>query len=103
MHHPDPRLALLGQIGLAVPIGLSSGTVPAMMAELMPRRLRCTGLSFAQNLGFGVLGGTTPMVATWLMSRSQDDLSPAWLLMAAAAVSLLSTWGLRETARLPLD
>jgi MHS family proline/betaine transporter-like MFS transporter len=49
------------------------------------------------------LGGMTPMVAVYTIQRSQNDLSPAFLLMAAAAVSFVTIVGLRETYKLVLS
>jgi len=42
------------------------------------------------------------MVTAYLIARSHDDLSPAFYLMAAAAVSFFVILRLRETARVPL-
>ena len=53
-------------------------------------------------IGFGILGGLTPMVAVYTINRSHDDLSLAFLLMAAAAVSSIVIAGLRETSNLAL-
>jgi MHS family proline/betaine transporter-like MFS transporter len=50
----------------------------------------------------GVLGGLTPMVAVYTIKRRQYDLSPAFLLMAAAAMSFVAIAGLRETYKLVL-
>jgi hypothetical protein len=72
------------------------------MVELVPDRLRCTVLSVRYNLGFGILGGLTPMVAVYTINRSHDDLSPAFLLMAAAATSSIVIAGLRGTSKLAL-
>ena len=102
MHHPDSRLILAGQMGFAVLIGLFLGFVPATMVEAFPARVRCSALSFGFNLCLGVLGGTTPMVTAYLITRSHNDLSPAFYLMAAAAISLLVILRLHETARAPL-
>jgi hypothetical protein len=43
------------------------------------------------------------MVAIYTVKRSQYDLSPAFLLMAAAAVSFIVVIGLRETYKLSLS
>jgi MHS family proline/betaine transporter-like MFS transporter len=59
-------------------------------------------VSVAYNLCVGLLGGTTPLVATYLIARSHDDLAPAYYLMATAAVSTVVVLGLRETAGEPL-
>lgn len=99
MHHPDLRLILLGQLSFAVLVAFFTGTMPSAMAELAPPHLRCTVLSLGMNLGFGVLGGLTPLVAVYAIKRSHNDLSPAFVLMAAAAVSFLVILSLRETYR----
>jgi MFS transporter, MHS family, proline/betaine transporter len=99
MHRPHPLLMLAGQIGLALIIGLFSGVLPVAMAEALPRRIRCTSLSLAYNLGMAVMGGTAPLVATYLIHRSHNDLSPAYYLIASAAISLAAALRLPETAR----
>jgi MHS family proline/betaine transporter-like MFS transporter len=102
MHHTNTWVILLGQLGFAILIACFAGASPAAMVELVPNRLRCTVLSVGYNLGFGILGGLTPMVAIYTINRSHDDLSPAFLLMAAAAVSLAVITGLRETYKVAL-
>ena len=102
MHHTSTWVILLGQLGFAILIACFAGTSPAAMVELVPNRLRCTVLSVGYNLGFGILGGLTPMVAIYTINRSHDDLSPAFLLMAAAAVSFAVITGLRETYKVAL-
>jgi MHS family proline/betaine transporter-like MFS transporter len=100
MHHPESLVILLGQLGFAVLVAGFAAVSPVTMVELVPDRLRCTVLSVGYNLGFGILGGLTPMVAVYTINRSHDDLSPAFLLMVAAAVSLIVISGLRETYKL---
>jgi MHS family proline/betaine transporter-like MFS transporter len=78
-----------GQLGFAVLIGLFGGALPVTMVESTPREVRCSAISVGYNLCVGVLGGMTPMVATWLMQRTRDDLAPAYYLMAAALISLV--------------
>jgi MHS family proline/betaine transporter-like MFS transporter len=103
LHHPEIALVLRAQIGFAVLVACFGGTVPAAMVELVPDRVRCTVLSVGYNAGMAVLGGMTPLVAVYMIQRSQYDLSPAFLLMAVAAVSLVTTVGLRETYKLALS
>jgi len=73
------------------------------MVELVPDRVRCTVLSVGYNTGMSFLGGLTPLVAVYTIKRSQYDLSPAFLLMAAAAISLVVVVGLRKTYKLALS
>jgi MHS family proline/betaine transporter-like MFS transporter len=61
--------------------------MPATMAELAPWRVRCTVMSVAYNLGMALLGGSTPLVATWLVARTGRALAPAMYLAGAAALS----------------
>ena len=102
MHHPSVVLILVGQVGFALLIGTYFGAAPAAMAEAFPRRVRCSALSVGYNLCLAVFGGTTPMVASWMILRSHDDLSIAWYLAAAAVVSFVVVLRMPETARAPL-
>ena len=73
------------------------------MVEMAPGRVRCTVVSVGLNVGYGIVGGLTPLVAIYTIQRSGDDLSPAFLLMAAAAISFVVIAGLRESYKLPLS
>ncbi len=53
---------LLGQISIALLIGLFDGASPAAAAEAFPANIRCTGVGIAHNLTMALLGGTAPLV-----------------------------------------
>jgi len=80
---------LAGQVGLAVLVSAAAGVLPAAMAELAPWRVRCTVLSVSYNVGVALLGGTTPLVAAWLVSRSGFTLAPAVYLAVAGGLSFV--------------
>jgi MHS family proline/betaine transporter-like MFS transporter len=88
-----------GQIALGLLVGLNGSTLPATMAELAPWRVRCTVLSVGYNVALALLGGTTPMVAAWLVARTHVSLAPAVYLSAAAAVTFIGALCLPGTAR----
>lgn len=88
MSHPMPVLAMLGQCGFALIVGSYCGVIPVTMVEAFPARVRCSAVSIGYNLCLGILGGTSPLVATWLIERTHDALSPAFYVMGAAAISL---------------
>ncbi|HKP50704.1 MAG TPA: MFS transporter [Gemmatimonadales bacterium] len=90
---------IAGQIGLGLLVASLSGAMPATMAELAPWRVRCTVLSVAYNIGMALLGGTTPLVAAWLVARTGVKLAPAWYLAAAAALTFIGSLLLPATAR----
>jgi MFS transporter, MHS family, proline/betaine transporter len=88
LHHPDLAAILVGELGFVLLLGLYLGTVPSAMYHILPEGARASTLSVGYNLCLGVIGGTTPMVASLLIRVSGDDLSPAYYLMGAAAVTL---------------
>lgn len=97
MHHDNGAMVFLGQSGFAVLVSVIFGTYPVMMVEMVAPRVRVSALSIGYNLCLGVFGGTTPLIATYLIARTGDDLSPALYLMATAAVSLAVLTTIRET------
>ena len=90
---------LVGQVGLAVLVAANGGVLPAMMAELAPWRVRCTVLSVAYNIGMALLGGTTPLVAAWLLSATDFKLAPAVYLAAAGGLAFVGAFFLPSAAR----
>jgi len=103
MHNPDPTLVLLGQLGFVLSVGAFVGCQPALMVETVPTEVRCTVIALGYNVTLGVIGGLSPLVATWLVDRTGNDYSPAFMIMVAAAVSFLALLSFRETFRAPLD
>ncbi len=99
MHHPHPALMLTGQLAFAIPAGICLGVMPAFLTEAVPAGVRCTAVSLGYNIAFGIIGGLTPLTAAWLVDRTDMDLSPAWLIMAAAAVTFAALLASRETSR----
>jgi MHS family proline/betaine transporter-like MFS transporter len=103
MHHPDPLMIGLGQAGFVVIVGMVSGVIPSALVEAAPYHVRCTVVALGYNTAMGFIGGLTPLAAEWLINRTTNDLSPAWMMMAAAALSLFATLFHRETFRAPLQ
>jgi MHS family proline/betaine transporter-like MFS transporter len=103
MQHQEAfALMLAGQIGFAVLISMFAGAEAAAAAEAFARHVRCSGVAVSHNLCMALLGGTAPMVATYLIDRTQYDMSPPLYLIGAAVVSALFVLSLAETARAPL-
>jgi MHS family proline/betaine transporter-like MFS transporter len=101
MHHSDPLLVLAGQLGFVLIIGTVFGIEPAFMVEATPAPIRCTAVALAFNLPAGILGGLSPLAAAWLIHRTGDDLSPAFLIMVAAAISFVATASFPDRTGLP--
>src|SRR5215831_5396863 len=90
MNHPSELLAQLGQLGLILLIGVYYGTLPAVLVEAAPPAVRCTAVALGYNLCYGLFGGLSPLVATWLVERTGDEIAPAFLIMASAAVTFVT-------------
>lgn len=103
MHHADTMLIMLGQTGFAVFFACFASTVPAYMTELFPGKVRVTAVSVSYNLSLAIMGGTSPMVAVWLIERSHNDLAFAWYISCAALVSFLVALTIKDRRNLPLD
>ena len=101
LNHPSVWLAQLGQLGLALIVGLYRGTEPAILVEAAPLKVRCTAVALGYNVSAGVIGGLTPLVASWLVARTGDEIAPGLLMMVAAAVTLLTILRFPETYRTP--
>jgi MHS family proline/betaine transporter-like MFS transporter len=95
----QPAAILAGQVGLSLLVATTGGVLPATMAELAPWRVRCTVLSVAYNVGMAFMGGTTPLVAAYLVARTGVPLAPAWYLGGAAACAFIGALLLPATAR----
>ena len=76
-----------GQAGFVLALSIQFGVQGAMMVEITPATVRCTALAIGNNIGWSILGGLTPLAATWLTARTGDALAPAWLVAAAAAIT----------------
>jgi MHS family proline/betaine transporter-like MFS transporter len=83
---------------LAVPLG----SCPALFVEMFPESDRLSGYSVAFNLGLGVVGGTTPMVATSLIALTGVATVPAFYLAAAAGLAALALALTPDRSRSPL-
>ena len=59
------------------------------MVEMFPAEVRCSASAIGYNLCIGLFGGTTPLIATYLVQRTADDFSPVYYLMAMAALSFV--------------
>ncbi|WP_435240567.1 glycine betaine/L-proline transporter ProP [Streptomyces cucumeris] len=107
-----PSLLLIKEGGIVLPalgclvLGLLlvtfAGNSAATLPALFPTRLRYGALSISYNISVSLFGGTTPLLASWLVATTHDTLVPAYYLMAAGAVGLVATLFLHETAGRPL-
>ena len=71
-----------------------SSTFPAML----PTPVRFAGVAIAYNVSTSLFGGSAPALSSWLVQVTGNLLAPAYLMMAACGIGLVSVWFLIETA-----
>jgi MHS family proline/betaine transporter-like MFS transporter len=97
MHHSSQVLVQLCQLGFAVIIGIYLGSSPAFMVETAPAHIRSTSIALGYNLTLGIVGGLTPLTATWLVHQTHSAVAPAFLIIAAALISFGTILSMKET------
>ena len=104
IHSGDPQRVLWGELGLTVAVALLAGGKNPANVELMPAEVRCTGLAVAFNVAEGYFGGTTPLIATWLIAQSGNPVLPgAWVAFGGLCTLITACAFTRETAFRPLS
>jgi len=88
LNHPNAAALAMFQVASAVLAALFIGAAPAAIAELFPTGVRSSGMGIAYNLSVTVFGGFAPLIATGLIARTGNPLSPAWYVMLACGLSL---------------
>ncbi|MFJ4002497.1 MFS transporter [Streptomyces sp. NPDC090023] len=71
-------------------VGLMAGPGPALLAEMFPTRVRCTGLGLAYALSNAVFSGCAGLIITEAVKRTGNVDVPAYYAAAACAVSMLA-------------
>lgn len=95
--------AIVTQVVLLVIIAVPLGSAPAMFVELFPAEDRLSGYSVSYNLGLGVVGGITPMMATWIIEVTGVASAPAVLLTTLALLAFGTLLTITDNSRGSLD
>lgn len=88
---------LLAQVAFAILVCFAYAAIPATLVELFPTNMRYTAMSFPYNFSNAMFGGTAPLVATYLIAKTNNPLAPSFYLIFAGIVMLLFVFGLKET------
>lgn len=82
---------------VAIMFGLYASSTYATMSELLPTRIRSTGIAVAYNIPVAVFGGSAPLISTWLIQRTGDISSPWYFYIGTGIVSLVALTVLRKS------
>jgi MFS family permease len=67
----DKRKLMLWQFLLAVIFTLSYGPLAAFLVEMFPLKIRYTSMSLPYHVGYGIFGGMSLVIATYLIEKAQ--------------------------------
>lgn len=102
MHHSSTLAIASGQLIFAIFYGIYVSQMPVVAPEMLPAEVRVSGTAIGYNLCIGTLGGTTPLVATYLTARTGDYFAPVYYYLIAAVPTLITVATMKETAGKPL-
>ncbi|WLG45717.1 MFS transporter [Pseudomonas sp. FP1740] len=83
-------------MAVAILFGLYASSTYALMSELLPTRIRSTGIAVAYNIPVAVFGGSAPLISTWLIKVTGDITSPWYFYIGTGVVSLIALVLLRK-------
>jgi MHS family proline/betaine transporter-like MFS transporter len=99
MQKESSGLDLMALAVFAILTAALQGSMPAMIAELFPTRVRMTAVSTAYNLGQAFFGGTAPLVCTYLIEKTGSPMAPAGYLVFISVVGTIAFMTLPETRK----
>ena len=82
--------AVIAQFSFTFVMAIAIGPMCATMIEMFPAAMRFSGIALGYNIAQSLVGGTSPLICTWLISRTGDIASPAYYLIAVGAISLIA-------------
>jgi MFS transporter, MHS family, proline/betaine transporter len=88
---------MIGQILLAVPLGMALGLQGAMVVEIFPLRNRVTSMSMAYSITLMLSGGIAPFIATWLIDTVKQPMAPVYYTFIYGVIGLIVMFPMKET------
>lgn len=81
---------------------LFEGSMPATLVSLFRAPVRYSGLAISYNVSVSLLGGTAPLINTWLIHRTGNPVIPAWYLIGGAVLGLIALRFVKDMTGKPL-
>jgi len=101
--HGTVEALLIAMLIVGAIQSLYTGTIPVILSELFPTRVRYTALSVSYGFSVAIFGGFAPFVAQWLIGATNNPIAPAYLVMAAGLASALAILSMPEPRNAPLE
>jgi MHS family proline/betaine transporter-like MFS transporter len=94
---------ILGVLILSTLLACFAAPSAATLPALFPTAVRYAAMGIGFNFAVAAFGGTTPLVTEALINITGDDMMPAYYLMLAGAIGLVTVRFLPESAQVPLN
>lgn len=89
---------IVGVTGLTGVACLTYGSVYAALAESLPKGIRGGGFGTIYSVAMAAFGGTTQLVATWLIHVTGSAMALAWYLIGATTIGQVALMLMPESA-----
>jgi MHS family proline/betaine transporter-like MFS transporter len=93
---------VLGHVALGILLALFISVNMTVLVELLPTRVRVGGFSIGYNISVAIFTGPAAALSTYLISLTGNQAAPAFYIIFAAALTLVTLLTIRETAGTPL-
>jgi MHS family proline/betaine transporter-like MFS transporter len=90
LSYGDFHQLVLAQALIAIPAGAYYATVPVMLAEMFPIKLRCTVLSVLYSTAASLSAGLAPLLSLILVKNTGVASSPSWLVLILVSLAISS-------------
>lgn len=74
-----------------------TGALATSLAHMFPTSVRFSGIALCYNLGFAILGGLSPALATYLLQIYQQPLIPGYLVSIVAVAAIIGAILAKQT------
>jgi len=91
------------QITLAVIGSLYASASTALSSEVFPTRIRSTAVSIAYTAAIVLFGTFAPFTVTWLIWVTDNALAPAFYVVGAALIGMISVWPLKDRTGMRIE
>ena len=94
---PSSTNLMLLCAGMAALVGITGTVSLTAIPEIFPAHVRALGMSIAYAVGVAIFGGSTQLIAQWLIETTKNPLSLAWYSIAASVLCLIGMFMMPET------
>ncbi|WP_245799203.1 MFS transporter [Virgibacillus siamensis] len=81
-------MVFAGLLILAIFLSSMQGTMPSQLPSLFFTEVRYGALAITYNISTSVFGGTAPLLVSWLIAQTSNNMIPAYYMMFACLIGI---------------